>query len=178
MYCLPAWHDNHSGHHSLDTMKRAWEEIFSQSHHHDLKYKISFTGGELTTNKSFLPFVAWLRTTYKDHIFKLLATTNGSASYRYYVKMFDCIDNITFSVHSEHIDESAFFDKMIKLKHSINADKFLHVAVMDEFWNRDRIPLYVKILEQNKISYSVNEINYAFQTRTFPIMKGNLNLAL
>ena len=178
MYCSPEWHDDHSRHHSLEKLQQAWTKIWEATRHHGLPYKIAFTGGELTTNKHFLPFVSWLRENFDQHLFKLMLTTNGSATYKYYLKMFDAIDNITFSVHSEHIDEQKFFDTVIKLKNTIASDRFLQVAIMDERWNQERIKLYIDLLERNQISYTVNEVDYTYQTRTIPIMKGRLNLEI
>jgi hypothetical protein len=178
MYCAPEWHDDNSRHHSLETLQDAWIKIWDATKHHGLPYKIAFTGGELTTNKHFSPFVAWLRLNYGPHLFKLMLTTNGSATYKYYLKMFESIDNIAFSVHSEHIDEKKFFDTVIRLRHNIGPDRFLQVAIMDEHWNRDRIKMYVDLLEKNSISYTVNEVDYTYQTRTIPIMKGRLNLEI
>lgn len=178
MYCAPAWHNNYSKHHDLKTMQDAWHNVFEQTKHHGLQYKIAFTGGELTTNKHFLPFVTWLRSNYHSYLFRLLTTTNGSASLRYYLKMFEALDNIAFSVHSEHIDEQKFFDMIISLRKRIAQDRFLQVIIMDEWWNRDRIPRYVDLLEKNKISYTINKIDHSHQTRSMPILKGNLNLAI
>lgn len=178
MYCSPAWHDQHSPHHSLETMQQVWKNIVSKTQHLNLPYKISFTGGELTTNKDFLPFVSWLRENYNQQLFKVMTTTNGSASYRYYFEMFKSIDNIAFSVHSEHINEQVFFDKVIRLQQNIGKDKFIQVAIMDEFWNQDRIQHYIDLLEKNNVSYTLNQIDYSYQTRTIPIMKGKLNFEL
>ena len=176
MYCGPQWHDDHSKHKSLDELKANWIGIYEQSQYLGLLYKISFTGGEVTGNRDFYPFVKWLRENYGNRIKKLLLTTNGSATYKYYVKMFEVMDNISFSVHSEHIDEQKFFDTVIKLHSTIARDKFIHVNIMNEFWNQDRILMYERLLKQHKISYNVNKIEYSYQTRTIPIMKGNLNL--
>lgn len=176
MYCPPTFHNNVDKSYSKEKLIEAWESIYEQTSLKKLKYKISFTGGEISVNKDFLPFVEWLSSNYKNDIFKILVTTNGSASYRYYFGLFKFVDNISFSIHSEHIDEKKFFNTIIKLKNSITADKFLHVNIMNEFWNKDRIIKYVKICNQNKISYSINEIDYSVQTRTFPINKGKLNL--
>lgn len=178
MYCPPQWHDNKSKLHDLDTMQQAWQKIFEKTRTQGLKYKIAFTGGELTTNKHFLPFVSWLRNNYHDHVAKMMMTTNGSASYDYYLDLFEPLDNISFSVHSEHVDESIFFNKIIRLSQNIGPEKFLQVLVMDEFWNQQRIPHYVTLLEQNQISYTINKIDYSKQTRQLPIFKGNLNLEI
>lgn len=176
MYCSPEWHDNTSKHHSLETLKEAWLRIYSKTQYLNLPYKISFTGGELTTNRHFLPFVTWLREQYGNKLFKLLLTTNGSATFKYYSKMFDAIDNISFSVHSEHINEQKFFDMIIKLKQQINKSKFIQVDIMNESWNKDRIPLYTDLLTKHNISYTINEIDYKFQNKVYPIFQGKLNL--
>jgi len=176
MYCSPEWHDNSSKHHSLETLQEAWRQIYLKTQYLKLPYKVSFTGGELTTNRHFLPFVLWLRENYGDKLFKLLLTTNGSATFKYYNKMFDAIDNISFSVHSEHINEQKFFDMIVKLKQQISASKFIHVDIMNEAWNQDRIPLYIEFLANHGISYSMNEIDYKFQNRVYPIFQGKLNL--
>jgi len=176
MYCSPEWHDNTSGFRSLAELQEAWQNIFDKTRSSNLPYKISFTGGELTANKSFLPFVTWLKHNYSQHLFKLMVTTNGSASTQYYKKMFDSVDNITFSLHTEHADEQKFFNMILNLSKDLDKDKFLHVAIMNEYWNQDRIPMYIKVLDRNNISYTVNEIDYGYKTREQPIFLGKLNL--
>jgi len=178
MYCSPDWHDDHSRHHDLDTLKEAWTKIYDRTEYLRLPYKIAFTGGELTTNKYFLPFLEWLRSNYNDRLFKLMLTTNGSATLKYYQKMFQFVDNITFSTHSEHINEKKFFDMIIDLKNYVDPSRFIQVAIMDEYWNQDRIESYKKLLESHGISYSVNQINYTAKTRDIPIFQGKLNLEI
>lgn len=176
MYCPTMWHDTTSTNHSLEVLQTAWHDIYIKTKSKNLKYKISFSGGEVTSNKHFLPFVAWLRENYNNHILKLLVTTNGSATLKYYTNLYQSIDNISFSVHSEHVNEQEFFDMILALKKSINHNKFLHVNIMNEFWNQERIPLYIELLNRHNISYNVNEIDYGLQTRPIPIIKGKFNL--
>lgn len=178
MYCSPEWHNSSSGFKSLEELQNVWLNVFDKTKHLNLPYKISFTGGELTVNKNFLPFVTWLKNNYSEYLFKVLVTTNGSASTGYYQKMFEAVDNISFSLHSEHIDEQKFFNKLIQLRKKLLPNRFIHVDIMNEFWNQTRIPHYIQLLESNNISYSVNEIDYKYQTRTIPIMKGDLNLEI
>lgn len=176
MYCPSKWHDRNGKQHDLSTLQSAWESILNRTSHQNLPYKISFSGGELTTNKNFLPFVQWLRQQYNDKLFSILLTTNGSASAAYYAKLFDVVNSISFSLHSEHVDEQKFFNNVINLKNAVASDRFLHVNLMNEAWNQHRIPEYVKILKNHNISYSINEIDYTLQTRSIPIFKGHLNL--
>lgn len=178
MYCPSKWHNNTDQHHTLEALQTAWLKIYERSRHLNLPYKISFTGGEVTSNKNFLPFVKWLRLNYNEHIFQLLITTNGSATFNYYAKLFEVIDNISFSVHSEHINEKRFFDTIIKLHTLIDSSRFLHVNIMNEFWNQDRIKKYKEILDNHSISYNINEIDYSLQTRDQPIFRGHLNLEI
>jgi MoaA/NifB/PqqE/SkfB family radical SAM enzyme len=178
MYCSPEWHDNTSQYHSLEKLQQAWIKIFEKTKSTGLLYKIAFTGGELTANKNFLPFVTWLRENYGPYLFKLMVTTNGSASTRYYQKMFESVDNIAFSIHTEHIDEKKFFKMILDLSSNLKEDKFLQVAIMNEYWNQDRIPLYTELLNKHNISYTINEIDYSYKTREYPIFLGKLNLEI
>ena len=178
MYCPTSLHDNYSKHASLDLLKQRWQSIFSKTARRNLLYKISFTGGEVTVNKSFLPLLRWMRKNYQDNIAKILVTSNGSASLNYYTKLYELIDNLSLSFHSEHADEQKFFDLAIKLYQNLLPGKHLHVNIMDELWNQDRIKLYQKILDQYDISNAVNNIDYSMQTRSIPIMKGKINLGI
>lgn len=176
MYCSPKWHNTTDVHKPLKELQRIWENILSKTNHLELKYKIVFTGGEVTSNKHLMPFVRWLREHYSEKIFKILMSTNGSATLKYYQQLFEVVDNISFSVHSEHIDEKKFFDMIIKLSKTISEKNVLHVNIMNEFWNQDRIPKYQELLDKHSIYNSVNEIDYSYQTRSIPIFKGKLNL--
>jgi uncharacterized radical SAM superfamily Fe-S cluster-containing enzyme len=176
MYCPTSLHDNHSKHVSLDLLKLRWQSIFNKTAHRNLPYKISFTGGEVTVNKSFLPLVRWMRENYQQNIAKILVTSNGSASVNYYTKLYELIDNLSLSFHSEHANEQKFFDLAITLHRNLTSDKHLHVNIMNEVWNQDRINIYQQLLNKHNISNAVNNINYLMQTRPIPIMKGNTNL--
>ena len=176
MYCPTNLHDNTSVPHDLESMQRAWQNIHNKSKHLDLKYKISITGGEVTANRNFLPFIQWLRSSYSE-IQEIHITTNGSASFNYYKNLSQVVESICFSTHSEFINENDFFQKAIAIdKLMVRPAKSFHVNVMNEYWNQDRIVLYKNLLEKNSISYSVNEINYDLKTRDFVKTEGNLNL--
>ena len=111
MYCDKEWHDTTSKPHDLETMQQAWENIERQTKHLNVPYKISFTGGEVTANKNFIPMIKWLRERLGDSAF-IIMSTNGSASLNYYAELTKVIDAISFSVHSEFIDEKEFFTKV------------------------------------------------------------------
>ena len=178
MYCPDEFHDMTSRPHDLETMKEVWLNIYNKSKNKNLPYKISFTGGEVTANRNFLPLVQWLRETFDD-IKMILLTTNGSASENYYLKLAQCVESISFSTHSEFMDEQEFFTKVEAVNQvMIRPDKSLHVNIMDEYWNQERIVLYKKWLTERNISHSVNAINYEAGTRTEILNKGKKNLAI
>ena len=178
MYCPPTLHNNHSKHLTLEQFKTYWQDIYNKTIHKGLKYKLSFTGGEVTSNKHFLPFLTWLRENYSNDIDKILISTNGSATYKYYQKMYNLVENISFSVHSEYIHETKFFNMIVKLKETIPSNKFIHVNIMNEYWNTERIVKYKEILAAHNISYSVPEVHLTRPVREFPIFKGKLDLEI
>jgi molybdenum cofactor biosynthesis enzyme MoaA len=164
--------------HDLATMQQVWRNIYEKIQNKDLPCKIGFTGGEVTANKNFLPLVKWLRDTYAD-IAMILLTTNGSASQRYYLDLSQYVESISFSTHSEFINEQRFFDTVIAVNHvMIRPQKSIHVNIMNEYWNQDRIEVYKKCLDQHNISYTVNQIDYTKATRTYILKQGEQNLAI
>jgi molybdenum cofactor biosynthesis enzyme MoaA len=175
MYCPTELHDTTSTHPDLDKLKAAWLSLYSKTKHLNLPYKLSFTGGEVTANKSFLPLIEYLSSEFD--IQQIIVTTNGSASINYYTRLAHMVHAISFSTHSEFFNEQEFFDKVNVInKIMIRPEKSLHVNIMDEYWNKERIKLYSAWLAAHDISYSVNVINYNKQTRDTPLMKGVYNL--
>lgn len=175
MYCPSELNDKTSQHHDIDTLKSLFQQILQKTKHQGLGYKISFTGGEVTTNKNFLPFLEWIKTL--PHQTKFFLTTNGSASLNFYKRLAKVVDGITFSTHSEFIDEKKFFTIVRDLnKIMTRPEKSLHVNIMDEYWNQDRIKLYENFCKDHVISYSINRIDYRSQTRTEVLKKGQYNI--
>ena len=178
MYCPTELHDNTSTPHDLETMQTTWRNIYEQAHTRQLGFKISFTGGEVTANKNFLSLIQWMRENYND-IKHIAVTTNGSASENYYLRLADKVESISFSTHSEYMDEQEFFNKSLTLHRTmIRPQKSFHVNIMDEFWNQDRIVMYKKWLSEHDISHSINSINLTNKIREYPILKGRYNLAV
>ena len=175
-YCPDELHDDHSPHPDLEKLKLAWQNFHAKTQHIGLPYKISFTGGEVTANRSFLPLIEYLKLeNFKvDQIF---ITTNGSASLNYYKRLSKLVNGISFSTHSEFIEEQDFFNKVEAIDQlMVRPERSVHVNIMNEFWNQDRINLYTKRLSAMNISHSVNEIDYSKQTRAEPTMSGIYNL--
>ena len=178
MYCPAELHDSTSRPHDLDTMQQVWRNVYDKTQHKSLPYKISFTGGEVTANKNFLPLIKWLRNNYAD-IAMILLTTNGSASKRYYEDLSQYVESISFSTHSEFMDEEKFFKTVKSINElMIRPKKSVHVNIMDEHWNQDRIAVYKTWLDKHGISYSVNAINYDHAVRTTILKQGKQNLEI
>lgn len=176
MYCDPEVHDFTSKHPDLEKLKQAWNSIHEKTKNIGLPYKISFTGGEVTANKSFLPLIEYLKSS-GFNIGQLVVTTNGSASLNYYKRLAKLVHAITFSTHSEHINEQEFFTKVKAIDEiMIRPEKSVHVNIMDEYWNQDRITKYIEWLNKHNISYSVNRIDYNRGTRSTPNLLGVYNI--
>lgn len=176
MYCPTELHDTTSPHPDLEQLKTAWNSLYQKTQHIGLPYKIGFTGGEVTANKSFLPLIQYLKSGPFD-IGQLLVTTNGSASLGYYTRLAGLVEAISFSTHGEHIKEQEFFSKAQAVNSMmVRPTKSFHLNIMNEFWNQGRIELYKNWCEQYNISYSINQIDYSKQTRSDPVLKGVYNL--
>jgi len=177
MYC-PSWsHNNDRPYHTFEDLKTTWLNFYSATCDKNLPYKIGFTGGEVTANKHFLPLIEFLRDQQTVPM-QLMINTNGSASQRYYLRLAELVDAISFSTHSEFFDEQKFFEKVFLINQQMTRpEKSVHVNIMDEYWNQDRIKMYKDLLDINNVSYSVNAIDYDVKIRDFPVQKGQLNLA-
>lgn len=159
-YCPTELHDDYSPHPDLEKLKLVWGNFYEKTKHIGLPYKISFTGGEVTANKSFLPLIEYLNS--RDfNIGQLLVTTNGSASKAYYLRLAKLVDSISFSIHTEFWNETKFFDTVIAVNQTmIRPSKSVHVNIMDEPESRHRFLEFENILSANNVTYSINRINY------------------
>jgi molybdenum cofactor biosynthesis enzyme MoaA len=165
-----------SKHPDFEKLKKVWDDFYDKTNHLGLPYKISFTGGEVTANKSFLPLIEYLRNS-KVNIGQIIVTTNGSASLKYYQRLSGLVDALSFSTHSEFFNEKEFFTKVKKIDAlMIRPKKSFHVNVMDEWWNRDRIELYKQWLIKNNISHSINLIRFDNQHNVILSTKGVKNI--
>lgn len=175
MYCPTELHDKSSQHHDLATLQRTWRQIVHKSQHLNLPYKISFTGGEITTNRNFLPLIAWIKS--QSDTTQIFICSNGSAGLGYYLRVAKLVNGISLSTHSEFMDEKKFFAVAKALNTvMIRPDKSLHVNIMDEHWNGPRNELYKKFCDENDISHSVNRIDYTRQNRIAVWHRGKENL--
>ena len=168
MYCPTMFHNTTDKDLTLAEFQTHWQRIVEKTQNTKLKYKLVFTGGEVTINKNFLPFLIWLNDNYKEQISECGFTTNGSASKKYYLDAIDIsiISFISFSTHSEFFNEKKFFDIVVEVnKKSLRLKKSIHVNIMDEFWNKDKSKIYSNFLTKKKINNSINVIYYAYKIR-------------
>lgn len=162
-YCPDYLHSSVAALKSLEDFKSTWQEIFAKSQHLNLKYKISFTGGEVTTNRNFLPFLYWLDENYREYIQECGITTNGSASTNYYIKMIKHVNWISFSTHTEFFDKSRFVDTIIAVNwYARELKKSIHVNIMKEPWALDVVDEIAGLCKTNFINYSVNPVYEQF----------------
>ena len=174
MYCGEFLHDATSPVKSLEQLQSDWLQVFDKTKHLNMKYKISFTGGEPVINKNFMPFVHWLQKNYSTYLNSVRLTSNGTASKDYYLKIFQDLTSITLSTQTE----SFMFDvdRMVDIAVACDGfakqhpEKFFMVNIMEEYWALDTIKKLIDKLKQNNIRFSLNRINYhRAGNRSYPI---------
>jgi organic radical activating enzyme len=105
-YCPPTVHNNYEKQKTLSQFETAYNNL---KHWIDgEKTKFSFTGGEPTVYKDYLPFVKRIK--QDGHL--VMTTTNGSHNENYYRELAEYSD-ICFSVHLNYVKQFGI-DKFIK----------------------------------------------------------------
>lgn len=158
-YCPEMWHDLKAKDKSLSELKQGWLRIMEINKTPKQKYDISFLGGENTLNKDFLPFLIWLRENYNNIIENIGIITNGTASVDHYKEYIKYCDWITFSTHSEFMNEKKFFSTVVEI-HQLAKLTNCHIKVniMDEAWHKERNSEYKKFLDECKIDNYIHPI--------------------
>lgn len=175
MYCGDR-HDDHSDTPSLERLQTHWQKIFDKTKHVGLPYKIALTGGELTVNKDFLPFIEWLMDNYGNKIHNIGMTTNGRASKNVYLRLFEKLKFISFSTHTESMDIDRFFDIARACNEYAKATpgKFFMINIMEEYWALEKIKQIIDLCHEHNIYYSVGRIDYERNgSRKYPIFRLN-----
>jgi len=95
-YCADFIHDNYSDHVPFSKMKIFVDKIVER---YGTNIHWSLTGGEPTLNPDFIELLTYLQDK-KHHI---SVCTNGSRTMEYLIQMYELVDNITYSMHFEHI---------------------------------------------------------------------------
>lgn len=173
MYCGDR-HDDYSNVPSLEKLQTQWLTVFEKTKHIGLPYKIALTGGELTINKDFLPFIEWLMENYGTYIQNIGMTTNGRASTKFYLRLFEKLRFISFSTHTEQMDVDKFFDTAIACSHfaKTTPNKFFMINIMEEYWAEEKIKHIIDLCHQHDIYYSVGRIDHTWNgSRKYPIFR-------
>ena len=158
-YCPPRLHDKVSQHKSLEELQRIWSNLYKKTVHRGKSYRVDFTGGEVTLNPNFLPFIRWMRVNYSD-ISEISFSTNGTASIDYYREAIHYVNDITFSSHFEF----AKFDKLWKniLKThiaSVKLRKLVYVCIMEENNYAEEMKNLEELCIKHRVPYSVIKVD-------------------
>ena len=143
---------------SLETLKEHWETLYSQLKNTTKKIDIHFSGGEVTLNKNFIPFLKWLRSNYTC-IDAIGLASNGSAGILYYEELIKYLSHLTFSTHTEFFNEEKFFDTVTHI-HKLN-NNILYIQLMNEEFNpNNRASTYSAYLSKIGVPFTVMDINF------------------
>ena len=110
-YCADFIHDNYSAHVPFAKMKIFVDKIVER---YGTNIHWSLTGGEPTLNPDFIQLLEYLQ----DKKHEISVCTNGSRSIEYMTQMYALVDNITYSLHFEHITPKLkdYTDKALQLE--------------------------------------------------------------
>lgn len=174
-YCPPEWNSRTDKHLTYDQLTSAWQQIILSTQHLDeVTYDLCIMGGEPTLNKNLLPFLNWLTETYNGKFDNIGIITNGTASKSYYKQLIQYCKWVTFSTHSEFMNEKKFFDTLIYTNNeSKQTDCKIHVNLMEEEWHLERNFEYEKLLKHLGISYQKHKIIKATNNSPLPVKMNN-----
>jgi len=163
-YCPPRLHNKVSKHADLATLILRWEDIVTKTTHRNKRYKISFTGGEVSLNPNFLPFLEWLKKEHSDSIASIGFTTNGSASKRFYNKAIQHADWISFSSHFEFANPDKLWNNILNTHMTaVRLKRSVYVNIMAE--NRTEADMLQALCQAHRIPHGVNEINWEWHAK-------------
>lgn len=157
-YCPDEWHNKTSRDWTLDELKSGWKRIADSIPNKNVKFAITYSGGEPTISDNFLPFNEWLRENYNCASIQL--TTNGTRPSKYYKRLLTMINGITFSIHSEFSNERKLFTNILAAHKYARENKPFHnssvtVNFMYEPWDKERQEQYKQFFEREQIKYNI-----------------------
>jgi organic radical activating enzyme len=177
-YCPDMWHDPKAKNKSLAELQKAWIRMTEINQTKKQKYDLSFLGGENTLNKDFLPFLIWLREAYNDILENVGMITNGTANINYYKECIKYCNWITFSTHSEFMNEEKFFSIVVETNElSKLTNCHIRVNIMDEPWHKERNLEYKKFLDYCKIDNYIHPVHDFNEGKfSLPVKTNRINL--
>ena len=146
-YCADFIHDNYSAHVPFDKMKIFVDKIVER---YGTNIHWSLTGGEPTLNPDFIQLLEYLQ----DKKHEISVCTNGSKSMDYMQRMYALVDNITYSLHFEHITP--------RLQEY--TDKALQLETWRKNWNNS--------IPKDKIGWELNQIQPKRLVVRFMVLPG------
>jgi organic radical activating enzyme len=164
-YCPDVWHDKTSPHKTLDELQQAWSKLMKSLEKVEKQIFLSVLGGEPTMNPNLIPFLQWIRKDFNPLNVIISVITNGTATVEYYQTLVEYA-HVTFSTHSEFMNEAKFFATVTNTQQHANTNNLpycTHVVIMNEEWNQEHIKHYVKYLTKQKISCSLSPIEPVYR---------------
>lgn len=159
-YCPPRLHDKVSPHKSLEQLQKMWTDIVAKTAHRNKKYRVEFTGGEVTLNPNFLPFVQWLRENYNEILEEIFVSTNGTASVEYYKKLIQLVNGISFSSHFEFANFNKLWKNILKTHiQSVKLRKIVFVNIMQEDSSIDKTTELQNLCIKHKVPHNIVRID-------------------
>jgi hypothetical protein len=151
-------------------MQQAWCRIMDASEHlQPMPVNLCLLGGELTLNPDFLPFMRWLSQTWNHRLGDIGFITNGTASEKVYCELSTLCTWITFSTHSEFMNERKFFRNVLRTRDA-NHRCLVTVNIMDEPWHQERNLEYEKFLDRHAVRYHRHPIlDFGDQRDPYPV---------
>lgn len=157
-YCADFIHDNYSAHVPFSKMKIFVDKIVER---YGSQIHWSLTGGEPTLNPEFLDLLSYLQ----DKKYHISVCTNGSRNLNYLLTMFEHIDNLTFSLHFEHISNrlDEYLEKIIELenwRNTWNKNK-------NRGWNLNQLPpkqMIVRLMVLPGYNKEIEELTEKFKS--------------
>lgn len=121
-YCWPYAHSKKVDHRPLEVYKKTMDEIKTQARSNGFhSFHFSFSGGEPTAYKRFLPLIGHYASDVKSRYQSIHMTTNcspGTKWWKTWIKATESLvrRSITASYHHEFADEQTFGDKLLMLQ--------------------------------------------------------------
>lgn len=121
-YCWPYAHSKKVDHRPLEVYKQTMNEIKTQARRNGFNsFHFSFSGGEPTAYKRFLPLIGHYASDVKSRYQSIHMTTNcspGTKWWKTWIKATESLmrRSITASYHHEFADEQTFGDKLLMLQ--------------------------------------------------------------
>lgn len=144
-YCWPYAHSKTVDHRPLEVYKKTMDEIKRQARSNRFyNFHFSFSGGEPTAYKRFLPLIGHYAKDNEAQYQSIHMTTNCSPGKKWWSTWLTATEtltrrSITASFHHEFADEKTFGDKLLMLQDAgvyVTINQVMVPALFDELYDR------------------------------------------